>query len=80
MAGNVSEWTDDWYLDNHEDDADKACCIPANPRAGSPELRPRTDSVPDPSQGQRAGRFSALTTTASGTRPARDARRWSIPE
>jgi formylglycine-generating enzyme len=34
MIGNVWEWTSDWYSPQHEADAPKACCIPANPRGG----------------------------------------------
>jgi formylglycine-generating enzyme len=37
MIGNVWEWTADWWSTRHQDDASKACCIPANPRGG-PEV------------------------------------------
>jgi formylglycine-generating enzyme required for sulfatase activity len=37
MAGNVWEWTDDWWTNRHVAEADKPCCIPANPRGGSME-------------------------------------------
>jgi formylglycine-generating enzyme len=37
MIGNVWEWTSDWYSQKHEADAQKACCIPENPRGGREE-------------------------------------------
>src|SRR5918994_3574406 len=37
MIGNVWEWTSDWFTPKHEADAQKACCIPENPRGGREE-------------------------------------------
>ena len=37
MIGNVWEWTTDWFAPKHEADAQKACCIPENPRGGREE-------------------------------------------
>lgn len=37
MIGNVWEWTDDWFRSRHPAHAGKPCCLPQNPRGGSPE-------------------------------------------
>jgi formylglycine-generating enzyme required for sulfatase activity len=37
MAGNVWEWTSDWYSTRHPEAKAKACCIPVNPRGGERE-------------------------------------------
>lgn len=46
MAGNVWEWTDDWWTSKHPEDAAKSCCIPSNPRGGE------IDGSYDPAQSQ----------------------------
>jgi formylglycine-generating enzyme required for sulfatase activity len=34
MAGNVWEWSSDWYSERHPERAKKPCCIPVDPRGG----------------------------------------------
>jgi sulfatase modifying factor 1 len=36
MAGNVWEWTDDWWSERHAAHVE-ACCLPTNPRGGARE-------------------------------------------
>jgi sulfatase modifying factor 1 len=37
MAGNVWEWTCDWYVESATSPTSPGCCVPVNPRGGSVE-------------------------------------------
>ena len=48
MAGNLWEWTTDWWTNRHRDNRNSPCCAPDNPRGGT------IDQSYDPAQPQFA--------------------------
>jgi formylglycine-generating enzyme required for sulfatase activity len=72
MAGNVWEWTSDWYVSRPTDDAGAPCCVPANPRGGRLEesYDPAQPQFPIPRKVIKGGSYLCADSYCMRYRPA----------
>jgi len=72
MAGNVWQWTTDWFASRHEADPASPCCAPRNPRG--PAMRnsfdPRQPAIRIPRRVVKGGSFLCAPSYCRRYRPA----------
>ena len=72
MAGNVWEWTADWYTERHPDAAERPCCVPRDPRGGQERasLDPAQPQFSIPRKVIKGGSFLCADSYCLRYRPA----------
>ncbi|WP_445144980.1 formylglycine-generating enzyme family protein [Dyella sp. Tek66A03] len=72
MIGNAWEWTQDWYGDRHAESAERACCVPRNPRGAAERssVDPQAPGLPTPRKVLKGGSHLCAANYCQRYRPA----------
>ena len=72
MAGNVWQWTTDWFSSRHPTDPSSPCCVPVNPRGGpiAASYDPAQPQIRIPRKVVKGGSFLCAPNYCRRYRPA----------
>jgi sulfatase modifying factor 1 len=70
MAGNVWEWTSDFFSPRHPDEVAHACCAPSNPRVAAPHVEPGVPAPAIPRRVTKGGSHLCAPNYCHRYRPA----------